>query len=147
MVKETIRQDIFERFEGLLELVESTFPKEPRGLSAFKYSLELYIRSIPELGDIDGWASFNIIEETKKKLHVVGLIYIVPCMSKIPIEALFLLERNDVEYSILTGTNDKEWQKQPDSKKLNFVESYVQNKGQIQWQWHKELSGEMLNKL
>ena len=147
MVKETIRQDIFERFEGLQRLVENTFPTEPRGLSAFKYSLELYIRSIPELGNIDGWASFNIISETKSKLYVVGLIYVVPCMSKIPIEASFLLGSSNVEYSILTGINDKEWKKQPDSKKLSFIESYVQNKGQIQWQWHKELSGQMFDKL
>ena len=107
MVKETIRQDIHERFTHVQRLVEDNFSTEPRGLSAFEYSLELYLRTIPELGNIDGWACFNTIEETKNKLHVIGLSYVVPCRSKIPIEAMFLLGGSNVEYSILTGTNDK----------------------------------------
>jgi hypothetical protein len=138
----TIREEVFERFEGLQELVEKTFPTDPRGVHAFNYSLELFIRrTIPTLGSIDGWSYLNIVEETNKRLHIIGLMYVVPCMSQIPLEAEFLLDDSKLDYSYVAGINDKSWKVVPGSKKSNAVELYALNHNKIQWEWGDRIIG------
>lgn len=138
----TIREEIFERFKGAQELVDEAFPRDPRGVHAFNYSLYLFIRrTIPPLGSIDGWSYLNIVEETNKRLHIIGLMRTVPHMSEIPLEAEFLLNDSKVTYSCVAGINDKSWKNMPDSKKSNVVELYALNQNKVQWEWGDSIIG------
>ena len=143
---ETIRGDIHRRFSGLERLVESTFREEPRGENAFQYALELYIRTIPEMGSVDGWEVLHIVKETSDSLQVIGLMHVLPA-SRLPIEANFYLENREVRFSILVGEEDELWLKMSDSQKKRAVHSYVMSTAPSNWHWMEPISGKMQRSL
>jgi len=142
----TIREDIHQRFSGLEKLVSETFPEDSRGEHAFKYALELYIRTIPETGSVDGWDFLHIIQETESVMHVIGLMYILP-ESKLPMEAHFTLTGNEVNYEIRLGEETEGWLKMSDDKKWNLVYSWTESKHLNNWNWESSIIGIMESSL
>jgi hypothetical protein len=146
MLKSTIREDIHQRFSGLENLVSETFPEDCRGPEAFKYALELYIRTIPETGSVDGWDFLHIIQETENLIHVIGLMYILP-ESKLPMDAHFTLKGNEVNFEIRLGKENDVWSKMSDDKKWNLVYSWTESEHLNNWDWEKPIIGIMQSSL
>lgn len=124
-------------------MVEERFPTDSRGLEAFKYALELYLRAIPNLDiAVDGFTYLNVVEETNTELRAVGISYVLSSNS-LPIEVAFQYVDGLAEYRILVGVNDGLWKRLSDSKRWKAVYSYATEGAQAEWNWDHAVEGRL----
>ncbi len=140
---ETIRDDIHTRYPALAELVEEQFPQNPRGADAFKYAMELYLRAISNLdAAVDGFTHLNVVEETRTKMRIVGISYVLPS-SLLPIDATFRIVGDVVEYQILVGIDDDLWKRLSESKRWKVVYQYANQGDEAEWNWEQLVEGQL----
>lgn len=143
MTIRTIRDDIYERYPKLFELVNKQFPGDTRGSEAFKFALQLYLYSLPNWEvAIDGWTLFNVVKETPKVLRAVGIVEVLPS-GELPIDAEFSFIDGSIEYRILVGSDDQVWSSLTNSKRWNTVYLYATEGSEPEWNWEQVVTGSL----
>lgn len=140
---DTIRDDIFERYAPLADLVRERFPNESRGEDALRYALELYLRALPNLdAPVDGWTFLRVVEETPNSLRAVGIGYVLPS-SQLPIDAEFHLSGGAVDYRVLVGVDNELWASLSDSRRWKAVYAYATEGVAPKWDWAGPVVGSL----
>lgn len=138
---DTIRDDILGRYAPVAELIHSCFPDDPRGIDAFRYALELYLRALPNLEvAVDGWVFLRVVEETPTALRAVGICEVLPS-GELPIDAQFRLADDSVEYRVLVGISDYNWNSLSESQRWKAVYRYATDGISPTWNWDVPVVG------
>jgi hypothetical protein len=139
----TVREDIHTRYPRLTELVDEQFPEDKRGVKAFKYAFELWLRALPNLHvAVDGWTHLNVVEELPNELRAVGIMWILPS-SKLPIDVKLRFDNGKIEYRILVGSDDERWAGLTESKRWKAVYLYATEGTEPLWNWDGPVQGSL----
>ena len=137
----SIRSDIITR-SPVFDLITERFSDFKTDVDALAFAVEGQLRSTPDMGAIDGFKTFHVMEETDTRLRVVGLAYFLPS-SLVPLDALFSLTRGTISYRVKLGAEDHRWQSLSDKKRWSAVYLYATGNGDLQWNWDLTLNGEL----
>lgn len=143
MTIRTTRDEIYERYPKLFELVDKQFPGDTRGSEAFKYALQLYLYPLPNWEvAIDWWSLFNVVKETPKVLCAIGIAEVLPS-GELPIDAELSFIDGAIEYRILVGSDDQVWSSLTNSKRWNTVPLYAAEGLEPEWNWERVVTGSL----
>ena len=135
----SIRNDIITS-SPFFDLITERFSDFETDLDALAYAIEGQLRGTPEMGAIDGFNTFHVVEETDTKLRVVGMAYFLPsCL--IPLDASFSSTNEGTSYRVKLGAEDDTWQRLSEKKRWSAVYLYATENYQPQWNWEPTQSG------
>jgi len=134
----SIRQELLESspFQKLIRERYLNFLTNP---DAIAYAVEGHLRGLMDLGAIDGFDIFHVMEETAATLRIVGLAYFLPS-SLLPLEASFRMESGGISFRVLLCSEDELWHGLTSKKQWSAVYLYATVGYEPQWNWieHRE---------
>ncbi|MEQ8782439.1 MAG: hypothetical protein RIE06_22465 [Roseibium album] len=134
-----IRRDIITK-SPFFDLIAERFFDFETDLDALAYAVEGQLRGTPDMGAIDGFKTFHVMEETDAKLRVVGMAYFLPS-SLVPIDASFSATNNRISYRVMLGAEDDQWKRLTEKKRWSAVNLYATENYEPQWNWEPPLEG------
>ncbi len=135
----SIRSDIITT-SPFFALIPERFSDFETDLDALAYAIEGQLRGTPEMGAIDGFDTFHVLEETDRKLRVVWLAYFLPS-SLIPLDASFGMTHDGISYRVKLGAEDATWQRLTEKKRWSAVYLYATENDRPQWNWEPTRKG------
>jgi len=135
----SIKQPLIEG-SPFFELISEQFSNYLIDPDALAYAVEGHLRSILDVGAIDGFDIFHVVEETSAILRVVGLAYILP-RSLLPLEASFRKGNGSISYRVFLGSEDKPWHGLTSKKRWAAVYLYATEGYEPQWNWSEPQEG------
>ncbi|MEM9550413.1 MAG: hypothetical protein AAGA05_04505 [Pseudomonadota bacterium] len=135
----SIRSDIITTSPFFNSITEK-FVDFETDVDALAYAVEGQLRGTPDMGAIDGFNTFHVLEETDTKLRVVGMAYILPS-SLIPLDASFNMTSGNVAYRVKLGAEDGRWKRLTEKKRWSAVYLYATENYEPQWNWEPTLKG------
>ena len=135
----SIRSDIITT-NPFFDLITERFSDFETDLDALAYAVEGQLRGTPDMGAIDGFSTFHVLQETDTKLRVVGMAYFLPS-SLIPMDASFNVTSGNVAYRVKLVAEDGRWQRLTEKKRWSAVYLYATENYEQQWNWEPTLKG------
>jgi len=135
----SIRSDIINT-SPFFDLITERFSDFETDLDALAYAIEGQLRGTPDMGAIDGFNTFHVLEETDTKLRVVGMTYFLPS-SLIPLDASFSTTNDGISYRAKLGAEDDKWKHLTEKKRWSAVYLYATENYEPQWNWEPTQNG------
>lgn len=135
----SIRNDIITT-SPFFDLITKKFSDFETDMDALAYAIEGQLRGTPDMGAIDGFNTFHVLEETDTKLRVVGMAYFLPS-SLIPLDASFSTTNDGISYRVKLAAEDGKWKRLTEKKRWSAVYLYATENYEPQWNWEATLTG------
>ena len=134
-----IRQTIIEK-SPFFKLIREDFPSFSTDIDALADAVEGHFRDSSDLGAIDGFEQFFVMQETQATLRIFGMAYFLPS-SLLPLEASFQAENDGISFRVARGSDDTIWKGLTKKKRWAAIYLYATEGYEPQWNWEQSLEG------
>jgi hypothetical protein len=136
-----VRNELLSRYPDLGKLVAQRFPGDGGCDEALAYTLELFLRTVPNLHiAVDGWKMFRVASETASSLRVIGIMHVLPS-GNLPVEVTLSTDAAATQYRVLTGVADSRWESLSDAQQWKAVYLYASGEREETWTWASPILG------
>ena len=136
----SIKRDIIES-SPFFKTICKDYPNFMNDPYAFAYAIEGHFRIDPNLGSIDGFNIYHVVKETYTALNLVGLAWFVQNSNLLPLEVLFQVMNQDINYHVLLGAEDQVWENMSEKKRWSAVYQYATEGVEPTWNWGNSFDG------